>query len=69
MEFIEIMEQRTGKKTKIRFDGWRPSDQRVYISDISKVKRTLGWSPKIDIREGAKILIDWIRENETKFKF
>lgn len=67
-EYIEKIEAETGKKTKMFFKKWRPSDQKVYISDISKIKRILHWSPKIDIDEGIIRLLNWFNKNIKYFK-
>jgi len=42
------------------FEDWRPSDQKVYISDISKSGEDFGWKPKISVEEGIKRLFEWI---------
>jgi CDP-paratose 2-epimerase len=68
LEFLKIVETKTGKKFKMNFDKWRPSDQKVYISDISKIKKILGWSPKISIDEGIDKVLAWTKENITFFK-
>ena len=39
LEFIKAVESKTGKKMKLGFDRWRPSDQKVYISNISKIRK------------------------------
>jgi len=67
LEFLEELGRQTGKKTKVKFKDWRPSDQKVYISDISKVKQKLNWQPKINPKEGMSRLIKWIKENENYF--
>lgn len=67
LEFIDEIEKLLGKRPKITFSDWRPSDQKVYISDISKIKKTLGWQPKISVKEGIKRLTDWVVENESYF--
>jgi len=67
LEFLEKLEKLTEKKPKINFSDWRPSDQKVYISDISKIKEKLNWQPKVSIDEGIKRLIDWIKKNESYF--
>lgn len=41
--------------------GWRKSDQRYYVSDISKVKNVLGWEPKIGVEEGLERLGLWVK--------
>jgi len=67
LELLNLLEQLTGKRSKINFGNWRPSDQKVYISDITKAKEKLAWSPKIDPKEGVKRLVKWILENKNLF--
>lgn len=67
LEFLEKLEKLMGKKIKVTFSDWRPSDQKVYISDISKIKEKLDWTPKTSIDEGIKRLIEWVKENESYF--
>lgn len=67
LEFIDEIEKLLGKKPKVEFSSWRPSDQKVYISDISKIKKELGWQPKISVREGIKRLTEWVVKNESYF--
>jgi len=68
LEFIEMVQEKTGKKMKTGFDKWRPSDQKVYISDISKIRKVLGWSPEIKPGEGIEKLIAWTKDNAGFFK-
>lgn len=68
LEFLDILERETGKRSKVTFSDWRPSDQKVYISDISKVKKELDWEPKINPKEGMKKLISWVKENKDAFR-
>ncbi|HPT07768.1 MAG TPA: GDP-mannose 4,6-dehydratase [Candidatus Omnitrophota bacterium] len=67
LEFIDILKVLTGKTPKLSFTGWRPSDQKVYISDTSKLEKTLGWKPKTNVEAGIKKLISWVRQNEHYF--
>ncbi|MFA5140277.1 MAG: NAD-dependent epimerase/dehydratase family protein [Elusimicrobiota bacterium] len=60
LELIAWIRQR-GVRLSAAKSGWRPGDQRVYISDISKAKAELGWSPRIRVREGLRLLWDWLR--------
>ena len=50
------------------FKDWRPSDQKIYVSNTSKVKEKLGWKPEISVKEGIQILMDWAKENKDLFK-
>ncbi len=38
----------------------RESDQKFFVSDLTKVKRLIGWEPKISKEEGIRKMIDWI---------
>jgi CDP-paratose 2-epimerase len=67
LEFLDCVKEETGITPKVRFDKWRPSDQKVYISDISKIKEKLNWSPQVSPREGIKKLISWVKENKDLF--
>lgn len=68
LELIEAVELMTGKKLKYKFADWRPSDQKVYISDITKIKKELNWQPEVIPETGISWLINWIKENEKYFK-
>lgn len=57
LEAIKIIERNTEKKAKISFKDWRPADQRIYISDIRKVKKFLDWKPTVSPEEGIKRMI------------
>ena len=67
LEFIAMIEKKTGIKfRKIEHKEWRPSDQKVYISDISKVSKALDWKPKISPEKGLEKVVEWVGNN-TKF--
>ena len=68
IEFLEELEILTGKKPKIKFSDWRPSDQKVYITDTSKLEKTLDWKIKTPVKEGIKKLTEWVKENKSYFK-
>lgn len=66
-EFVHFLEKETGKKAKISFKDWRLSDQKVYISDISRINKDLGWKPHVSPENGARTLIAWVKENVALF--
>jgi len=67
LELLEFLERLTGKKPKISFSSWRPADQRVYISDISKAAKLIGWKPQVSPEEGVKKLVEWVSKNSKLF--
>jgi CDP-paratose 2-epimerase len=38
----------------------RESDQRVFVADITKAKKLIGWEPKVSKQEGIKKMIQWV---------
>lgn len=67
VDLIELLEHRMGRKIPLRYADWRPGDQRVYISDVRKLERVLGWKPEISVAEGVAQLDNWVRLNEAAF--
>jgi CDP-paratose 2-epimerase len=67
LELIALLEQRLGKKIAPAFGDWRAGDQKVYVSDISRLERSLGWTPQIGVEQGVGRLIDWVKENRALF--
>jgi CDP-paratose 2-epimerase len=67
LELLNILEQHLEKKIPVSFGPWRPSDQKVYISDISKLKKTIGWTPIVSVPEGINKLIRWAIDHKRIF--
>ena len=68
MEALDAIAKITGVKAAITYSEWRAGDQKVYISDTSKVKNKLHWSPVVTTSEGIRKLINWTRANIDLFK-
>jgi len=67
LELLQILYEETGQRPQVRYASWRPKDQKVYVSDITKIKKELKWEPKTSPREGIKKVIKWVMENITMF--
>ncbi|MFH1590470.1 MAG: NAD-dependent epimerase/dehydratase family protein [archaeon] len=67
IELLDIIEDVTGKRSKVSFGDWRPSDQKVFIADISTAEKALRWKPKVSPREGVTKLAGWVNENKSLF--
>lgn len=67
LEYLKILEAKLGRKVKIRFSDWRQGDQKVFISDNSKVAKELGWKIKNPYEKGLNKLLDWVKENKELF--
>ena len=68
LELLAYLEEFFGKKIDVKYSDWRPGDQPVYVSDISKAESVLGWTPKIGVKNGVQKLYRWVKKNEKMFK-
>jgi CDP-paratose 2-epimerase len=59
-EFGSALEELAGEPIDVSFAGWRPGDQPVYVSDIRRAQRDLGWSPRVSLEEGLQRLWTWV---------
>jgi CDP-paratose 2-epimerase len=66
-EFGPLLEKLLGKPIPVAHGDWRPGDQKVFVADIRKAERELGWKPKIGVEEGVKRLFEWVKENQNLF--
>jgi CDP-paratose 2-epimerase len=62
-ELLELLKTITKKESKITYADWRAADQKVYISDIKKASATLGWTPRINPKNGVEKLAAWTKEH------
>lgn len=57
LEAITEIELQTGKKAHLTFKEKRHGDQDIWISDISKIKKDLGWEPVVSPSVGINHII------------
>jgi len=67
LELLDILRREVGDIPQPAFDAWRPSDQKVYVSDIAKAQRELAWRPSVGPEEGVGRLVAWIRDHPRFF--
>jgi CDP-paratose 2-epimerase len=67
VEFGPMLEKLLGSKIPVARGDWRPGDQKVFIADIRKAGRELGWTPKIGVEKGVQRLFDWVSKNKALF--
>ena len=66
-EFAPLLEKLLGRKIPVERGDWRPGDQHVYVSDIRKAERYLGWQPQVSVEEGVRHLFEWVKSNQQLF--
>jgi dTDP-glucose 4,6-dehydratase len=61
LECAEAVFEVTGSKSELRFEPLPEDDPTRRKPDISKAKRVLDWEPKIGLREGLKLSLEFFR--------
>ncbi len=66
-EFGPMLEALAGRKIPVKHDVWRPGDQPVFIADIRKAERLMGWRPQVDPERGIRELYEWVAAHPSLF--
>lgn len=61
LELFALLEDLLGVKLAIEHGPPRASDQRVFVADLAKAARLIGWAPKVGTRDGVARMLDWTR--------
>jgi CDP-paratose 2-epimerase len=68
-ELGPTLESLMGQKISVEWvENWRPGDQRIYVSDIRKIKHELGWQPRVRFQNGVRLMFNWMKENQALFE-
>ncbi len=65
MEITRAILKIMGKKNReIEYIKDRPGHDRRYAIDFSKIKKELGWEPKISFEDGMRETVEWYKNNK-----
>lgn len=63
LQVIEKIQDLHNEKIDVRFEDWRPGDQKYYVTDYTKFEKATGWNPKFDVDTGLELLFNWLKKN------
>ncbi len=66
-ELGPMLEGLAGHPIAVTYGDWRPGDQRIFVADIRKAARELGWRPKVGKVEGVRRLYEWVVAHQHLF--
>jgi CDP-paratose 2-epimerase len=70
LEFNNLLNELIkGQHKKIKNSESRKADQKIYISDITKVCKDFNWNPQIGIEKGMETVIKWIDDEKEDFSW
>lgn len=67
-EAIQYLEKVNKPWIQIKNHPQRRADQKIYISDNTKVSNDFNWTPKVSIEKGYDQIIEWVKENKNLLK-
>jgi CDP-paratose 2-epimerase len=62
VELLDFLNSLDRLKIKVEFDQWRIGDQKYYVSDTRKFRKSTGWRPQASYQEGLINLFSWLSE-------
>lgn len=65
IDLIKAIEKNTGIKAVLNFIEEQKGDVPITYADISKAKKILGYNPVINIDDGIKEMIEWIKAKDN----
>ena len=68
LELVGLLEELLGRAVPVSFEDWRPGDQPIYISNVAKAERELGWAPVVCKRDGLLQMFAWVQEHRNLFE-
>ena len=60
LELFAMLEKKLDIKMNYTQLDWRESDQKVFVADIEKAKRIIGWTPKVSADDGISRMLNWL---------
>ncbi len=61
LQCAKLVLEVTGSSSRVRFEPLPQDDPRQRCPDITKARQLLGWAPKIDLRTGLEMSLDYFR--------
>lgn len=62
LELFELLNEISDVDLKFTKLPVRESDQRVFVADITKAEKMLGWRPVVTSRAGVTQMVDWVSQ-------
>jgi UDP-glucuronate 4-epimerase len=62
LDFINILEEKIGKKAKMVFFPMQPGDVKMTYADITDLQKDIGFSPSTQLEAGLGYFVDWYKD-------
>ncbi len=65
LELLEMIGELTGRRPDVRFDDWRPGDQKYYVSNTARYQQATGWRARTGVQQGLEQLATWLERERA----
>lgn len=62
LELFTILERKLNIKMEYTQLPWRESDQKVFVADIAKANKIIGWQPLVSKEQGLDNMLNWLQK-------
>ena len=62
LELFAILERKLNIKMDYTQLPWRESDQKVFVADIAKANKIIGWQPLVSKEQGLDNMLNWLQK-------
>lgn len=62
LELFSELEEQLKIKMNYKNLPFRQSDQKIFVADISRIKKDIGWTPKVSYKKGLEAMVDWVQQ-------
>ena len=62
LELFDVLAKLTGQELNYTRLAPRASDQLVFVANIAKINRLIGWTPKVSAVQGVTRMLQWIEQ-------
>jgi CDP-paratose 2-epimerase len=59
LELFEILSKILQIEIPLKHNPARIADQKYFVADISAISRTVGWSPRVNVKNGLLSMLEW----------
>jgi CDP-paratose 2-epimerase len=63
LELIQLLEHEIGVHLPYRRLPPRASDQKIFVADVARAQRVLGWQPRVSAVDGLRRTLAWLEES------
>ncbi|MEL7485953.1 MAG: NAD-dependent epimerase/dehydratase family protein [Pseudomonadota bacterium] len=61
MTMIDTLQDLTGRKAQLQFEGMQPGDVKETCADVSRLAADFGYNPSTPLATGLRSFVDWFR--------